>query len=111
MNYQEFFDDNSIKVARSGYASAFDQYDQAFATLTSGGPKTPGEEVPMLFRTPELAWAAFENSLLVWLNGRRNVHIRMQPTLRTMELFRFDGHADEPVGSYWYCVRCRLTAY
>lgn len=79
--WKEFFDDNNIKIEKGDYATAFDVHGKPFVVVTSSGIKEQGVTVSALFSTPTQAWKEFEDKFLVWLDGRRRLHIRMEPTL------------------------------
>lgn len=108
-SYKEIFQDNNIEVVKTCDKST-DDYGNEFITLTSGGVKEPGEVFPSLFSTQKQAAKRFEDVLLVWLNGRRRIYVRMFPQMRTVTLFKESLH-DEFSKADYYNVVMRLTAY
>lgn len=108
-NWKELFQDNNISVERE-YERSRDKHNNPFVALTSGGIKQEGEVFPVLYATDGLAWNAFEDTLLVWLDGRRQVHLRHAPSMEQIKFFQ-DKIESDWYESVYYAVFCRLTAY
>lgn len=108
--WKELFQDNNIVVASKGYKTSQDEYDNSFLVITSGGVKKQGEIMPVLYATPDLAWKAFESTLLAWLKGRRQLHVRSFPELVELKMFQ-DELDREWTQLTYYAVACRITAY
>ena len=109
INWRELFQDNNIIVSGTCDKS-YDINGNAFVTFTSGGEKKQGEIVPALYSTKTKAVKAFEDGLLVWLNGRRKVYLRMFPEVREVKYCADTFHEDYNMETYYY-VACRITAY
>ena len=107
--WKEFCGDNNLEIEGTSITSR-DIRGTAFTTLTSGGVKKECEVISTLYTSSALAWRAFETTLLQWLEGRRIVHMREVPTLRSIELCENSLHAEPILHTYSY-VSCRITAY
>lgn len=107
--YEEFFADNNIVVVQV-YERSYDRNNEPFITLTSGGVKREGDTMPVLFASESRAWSEFEDVLLTWLKGRRQLYIRHFPEIRN-EVYCQDTLHDDWRRDTYYVVYCRLTAY
>jgi len=108
-NWKELFQDNGIKVEKI-IDRSYDPRGKVCTTITSGGVKLESAKIPTLYGSAEGAWKAFEDTLLTWLDGRRQVFLRKPPELLETTYFTDTIDGDWSRETY-YVVYCRLTAY
>ena len=107
--WKELFQDHNIKVEKI-IDRSYDPRGKLCTTVVAGGIKTEGAAFPVIYGTPEEAWKAFEDTLLTWLDGRRQVYLGRPPEL-VEQIYFYDTIETDYQRVTYYTVYCRLTAY